>query len=194
MNVAGDHRGQPPSYYAPYNIPTLQELENDEEYLTDRLTDEAIAFITKNRTNQFFMYLPFYTVHTPIEPPPEKLTRYEAKAETLNADTSSQRNPGYAGMIESLDDGVGRLLETLNDLDIADRTVVIFASDNGGLVRDEHRRRVFPGVRMAERLSAGLDHDRRDHRHSGSGVSSYGLAVAPLTTRLHWFQSHDRCP
>ena len=136
LNVAGDHRGQPPSYYAPYNIPTLQELENDEEYLTDRLTDEAIAFITKNRTNPFFLYLPFYTVHTPIEPPPEKLTRYEAKAETLNADTSSQRNPGYAGMIESLDDGVGRLLETLNDLDIADRTVVIFASDNGGLVRD----------------------------------------------------------
>ena len=136
LNVAGDHRGQPPSYYAPYNIPTLPELENDEEYLTDRLTDEAIAFITRNRTNPFFLYLPFYTVHTPIEPPLEKLTRYEAKAATLNADTSSQRNPGYAGMIESLDDGVGRLLETLNDLDIADRTVVIFASDNGGLVRD----------------------------------------------------------
>ena len=59
--------------------------------------------------------------------------KYEAKATPVEGHWA-QRNPGYAAMIESLDDGVGRLLEALDTVEIADRTVVIFASDNGGLV------------------------------------------------------------
>ena len=136
LNVAGDHRGQPPSYHAPYRIPTLPEPDGD-EYLTDRLTDEAIAFVTDNRDQPFFLYLPYYAVHTPIEPQPDTLAKYEAKADGMAAGAEEEwghRNPGYAAMIESLDDGVGRLLDALDTLAIADRTVVFFASDNGGLV------------------------------------------------------------
>ena len=132
LNVAGDHRGQPPSYHAPYGIPTLAE-PNDQEYLTDRLTDEAIAFVSDNSDRPFFLFLPYYTVHTPIEPEDTRLSKYEAKVETVKGDWA-HRNPGYAAMIESLDDNVGRLLKTLDGLAIADQTVVIFASDNGGLV------------------------------------------------------------
>ena len=140
LNVAGDHRGQPPSYHAPFGIPTLSDDEPDgddkpdgAEYLTDRLTDEAIAFVDTNRDRPFFLYLPYYAVHTPIEPEADRLMKYEAKAETVEGHWSHQ-NPGYAAMIESLDDGIGRLLDTLDTLEIADRTVVIFTSDNGGLV------------------------------------------------------------
>lgn len=132
LNVAGDHRGQPPSYHAPYGIPTLEE-PTGEEYLTDRLTDEAIRFVSDNRDSPFFLYLPYYTVHTPIEPDAARLGQYETKAEAVEGEWA-HRNPGYAAMIESLDDGVGRLLDTLETLGIADRTVVMVASDNGGLV------------------------------------------------------------
>ena len=135
VNVAGDHRGQPPSYHAPYGIPTLAEPEG-EEYLTDRLTDEAIEFVTDNRDRPFFLYLPYYTVHTPIEPEADRLTAYEAKAAEQEAAAGdwAHRNPGYASMVASVDANVGRLLDTLDTLALAERTVVIFASDNGGLV------------------------------------------------------------
>ena len=132
LNVAGDHRGQPPSYHAPYEIPTLGEPDG-EQYLTERLTDEGIAFIEDNRDHPFFLYLSYYAVHTPIEPEADKLSKYEVKRESGEGEWV-HRNPGYAAMIESLDDGIGRLLQRLDTLAIADRTVVMFTSDNGGLV------------------------------------------------------------
>ena len=129
-NIAGTDRGQPPSYYAPYNIPTLPE-GSDGEYLTDRLTSEAVEFIEQHRDRSFFLYLPYYTVHTPIEPKADKLEKYAAKEPG-----DAHKNPGYAAMIESLDEGVGRILSSLERLDLDDETVVIFTSDNGGLVLD----------------------------------------------------------
>ncbi len=131
INVAGYFRGQPPSYHAPYQIPTLEEGA-DGEYLTDRLAREAVAFIEKNQDRPFFLYLPFYTVHTPIQGKAEKIARYEAKAEALGE--GRHRNPGYAAMIESLDEGVGRILDELDRLGLAEETLVLFTSDNGGLV------------------------------------------------------------
>ena len=129
-NIAGDDRGQPPSYYAPYEIPTLKE-GSDGEYLTDRLTGEAVEFIEQHHERSFFLYLPYYTVHIPIEPKADKLEEYEAKEPGV-----AHRNPGYAAMIKSLDEGVGRILSSLERLEIDDETVVIFTSDNGGLVLD----------------------------------------------------------
>ena len=129
-NIAGYDRGQPPSYHAPYEIPTLEE-GSDGEYLTDRLTSEAVEFIEQHRERSFFLYLPYYTVHTPIQPKADKLEKYAAKEPG-----AAHRNPGYAAMIESLDEGVGRILSSLERLDIDDKTVVIFTSDNGGLVLD----------------------------------------------------------
>ena len=99
------------------------------EYLTDRLTDEAIAFVEQNRARPFFLYLAHYAVHIPLQARPELLARYRAKPTA----GSPQRNPIYAAMIQSVDDGIGRLLRRLDELGIADRTVVVFTSDNGGL-------------------------------------------------------------
>jgi arylsulfatase A len=128
LNVGGTETGSPPGGYFHFKTPNLK-ARDDREYLTDRLTDEAIAFIERNRARPFFLYLPHYAVHIPLQARPEILARYEAKP----AAGSRQNNAIYAAMIQSVDDGVGRLLRNLEELGIVDRTVVIFTSDNGGL-------------------------------------------------------------
>ena len=90
INIGGDDRGQPPSYHAPYQIPTLEEGV-DGEYLTDRLTDEALAFIEDNRDRRFLLYLPYYTVHTPIEPKADKLEKVHGQASGRTASQSGLR-------------------------------------------------------------------------------------------------------
>ena len=71
--------------------------------------------------------LSHYLVHSPVQPKPEKLARYE------NKPTSDQNNPGYAAMVESVDESVGRLIQTIRELGLEQNTLVIFTSDNGGL-------------------------------------------------------------
>ena len=97
------------------------------EYLADRLTDEAVKFIKDNRENPFFLYLAHYAVHTPIEAKKALIEKYEAAEKD-----GCHQNPVYAAMIESVDQSVGRVMKTLEDLDIGDQTVVVFFSDNGG--------------------------------------------------------------
>ncbi len=127
-NIGGYERGQPPSYFAPYRIPTLVEGPAG-EYLTDREASEAVRFITAHRDGPFFLYLPHYCVHTPIEGKPQVAARYQAK------EVASQhpKNPGYAAMVESVDDALGRIVATLDELGIRDQTAIFFTSDNGGL-------------------------------------------------------------
>ncbi|UCC27068.1 MAG: sulfatase [Gemmatimonadales bacterium] len=130
-SVAGDESGTPASYFYPYRnesrtIPGLEEGTSG-EYLPDRLTDEAIRFLSENREGPFFLYLSHYSVHTPIHAKPELVSRYEGMAGSDGHD-----DPVYAAMIESVDQGFGRLLDTLDTLGIADHTVVVFYSDNGG--------------------------------------------------------------
>jgi arylsulfatase A len=128
LNVGGTETGSPPGGYFRFQTPSLK-ARNDTEYLTDRLTDEAIAFVERNRARPFFLYLPHYAVHIPLQARPDILARYQAKP----ANGSPQNNPIYAAMIQSVDDGVGRLMRKLDELGIADRTAIIFTSDNGGL-------------------------------------------------------------
>ena len=130
VNIGGTDRGQPPSYFSPYGIPTLTEGPKG-EFLSDRLTDEALKFIERNQATPFFVYLPHYAVHTPLMGKPEVIAKYQRKADPQNL----QHNPTYAALVESVDDSVGRILQTLADLKLADRTVIIFTSDNGGLVQ-----------------------------------------------------------
>lgn len=131
--IAGS--GGPNSYFYPYgakNNETVHEGINDGkegEYLTDRLTDEAIRFISEKRERPFFLYLSHFAVHTPTQAKEEKIAKYQAKRAD---ETRLHDNPKYAGQLESLDESVGRLLHTLDSLKIADNTVVIFYSDNGG--------------------------------------------------------------
>lgn len=129
VNIGGNDRGQPPSYFSPYNIPTLADGPKD-EFLSDRLTEETLKFIARNRTRPFFIYLPHYAVHTPLMGKPEVVAKYKAKADPRHP----HQNARYAALVESVDDSVGRILAQLDALDLAENTVIFFTSDNGGLV------------------------------------------------------------
>jgi arylsulfatase A-like enzyme len=128
-NIGGSGRGQPPSYFAPYKIPTLPDGPAG-EYLTDREAAEAVTFIEAHRDRPFFLYLPHYAVHTPIQAKPAVKAKYEAK----DAGGLAVKNAGYAAMVESVDDSMGTILAALDRLGIRDRTAIVFTSDNGGLV------------------------------------------------------------
>ncbi|MCP4862237.1 MAG: sulfatase [Planctomycetes bacterium] len=129
LNIAGDRWGSPRhgGYHSPFDFPNCAQ-EEEGEYLTDRLTGEAIAFISEKRTQPFFLYLPFYTVHSPLQAKSDKKAEYKAKQ-----GTEAHRNASYAAMIESLDDNVGRLMSTLDELGLSENTLVVFTSDNGGV-------------------------------------------------------------
>lgn len=135
LNVAGTFRGQPQSYFGPFDLPNLQGGTKD-DYLTDRLTVEAEKFIEQNRRRPFFLYLPEFAVHLPEQAKPEMVARFRAKADPRNP----QHDPVYAAMIASLDENVGRVLRKLEAERIADRTVVILMSDNGGVVYEGSRK------------------------------------------------------
>ncbi|MBL8221433.1 MAG: sulfatase [Bryobacterales bacterium] len=128
LNVGGTERGSPPSYFPPYKIPGL-DGRGEQDYLTDNLTARAEQFIESNKEKPFFLYLPHFAVHTPLQAKKDLTAKYERKAEGMKA----QSRPVYAAMLESLDEGVGRILRKLDELKIADRTAVFFLSDNGGL-------------------------------------------------------------
>lgn len=131
VNVGGYEAGSPRSYFSPYRNPALEDGE-DGEYLTDRLTDEVIRFLREHAssgaTQPFYAQLCHYAVHTPIQ------AKAEDEAEFSDREpVGGQGNAAYAGMVRSLDRSVGRILATLEELGIADDTIVVFASDNGGV-------------------------------------------------------------
>jgi arylsulfatase A len=133
LNVGGTAQGSPPSYFFPYRnrnvgIPTLPAGQEG-EYLTDRLTDEAEMFIDQNKDRPFFLYLAHYAVHIPLQAKNDMVAKYQVKAKPGD----EQDNAIYAAMVESVDQSVGRVMRKLEDLHIADRTVIFFTSDNGGL-------------------------------------------------------------
>ena len=127
LNVAGNYRGSPVSYFGPFHLPNLDTT--DHEYLTDVLTAKAESFIEENRSRPFFLYLAHFAVHLPLQGKPKLVEKYTTKP----ADPNGHHNPVYAAMIDSVDQGVGRILGKLDELGIADHTVVFFFSDNGGL-------------------------------------------------------------
>jgi arylsulfatase A-like enzyme len=160
VNIAGCHWGSPQKgYFSPYDIPTLENGPAG-EYLTDRLTDEAIRLIQNNDGTPFFLNLWYYTVHTPIQGKQEYVERFAAKAQEMGLDQAKafeegdffpvqhkqhlrikrrliQSDPVYAAMVSSLDENVGRLLDALTRSGQADNTVIVFFSDNGGLATAE---------------------------------------------------------
>ncbi len=129
INVGGNSLGHPPSYFSPYKMPILKEGPEG-EYLTDRLGDEAVRFIEENRNRPFFLYFAHYAVHNPLQAKKELIEYYQRKADPH----ARHNNPIYAAMIHSVDETVGRILDTLDQLGLADRTVIFFTGDNGGLL------------------------------------------------------------
>lgn len=136
VNIAGDHTGTPRNYFAPFrnNLGSMPGLEKAPagEYLTDRLAAEAVKFITSNRDRPFFLYMPHYAPHTPLKAKPEVVAKYPDARKA-----GVQSHPVYAAMVEGVDDAVGTVLKALDDMKLADSTIVLFTSDNGGLVTAE---------------------------------------------------------
>ncbi|HEX5472517.1 MAG TPA: sulfatase [Lacipirellulaceae bacterium] len=131
INIAGTDAPNTKHYFSPYHIATLTDGPNG-EYVTDRLTSEAIHFIDSNAKagKPFFLYLPHFAVHLPLQAKKRLIEKYKAKLKPGQA----QSNPIYAAMIDSLDQSMGRIRHELKRLNIADNTLVIFESDNGGRV------------------------------------------------------------
>lgn len=128
VNKGGANQGSPGGggYFSPYNLPSL-ENGPDGENLTDRLTQESIKFITENKDKPFFVYLPFYAVHTRLETTEELEKKYSKKG-----GDKQQNNAVYAGMIETVDKNIGILMAALKELHLKN-TLIVFTSDNGGI-------------------------------------------------------------
>ena len=128
VNVAGNHTGSPKGgYFSPYKNPQLDDGDEG-EHLTDRLADEVVRFLEAHHESPFFVYLPFYAVHTPIQAKESLTDEYRQRDAH-----GGHGNAKYAAMIETMDVAVGRVLHALDRLDVADDTLVVFTSDNGGL-------------------------------------------------------------
>jgi arylsulfatase A-like enzyme len=151
INVGGHRAGHPPKgYFAPWGFPNLTE-DPDGTYLTTRLTQEAVSFLDgrKGADEPFLLYLAYYQVHTPLQGRPDLVAKYEAKKAAMQIDEPIfgkehqnrvrlvQEHAVYAAMVEAMDESVGQILAALDRNDLADDTVVVFFSDNGGLSTSE---------------------------------------------------------
>ena len=143
--------------FAPYvdadgkSIPGLEQAPAD-EYLTDRLALETDKFIKSQQEKHFFLYLPHFAVHLPASAKPELQARY---GEMPKAPNGKQINPLYAALLESLDQAMGRLQQTLDELDLTRKTIVILTSDNGGACN--HQGQIIPATSNAP-LRDGMGH------------------------------------
>ncbi len=159
INRGGWHRGGPyggGKYFSPYGNPRLTDGPQG-EHLPDRLASETAQFINEHREDPFFAYLAFYSVHTPLMGPSPLVTKYKEKAKRLRltgqhdfADEEQvfpvdekrrvrirQNHAVYAAMVESMDQAVGKVLRQLEESGVAENTVVMLTSDNGGLSTSE---------------------------------------------------------
>lgn len=134
VNIAGTDKAAPPSYHAPWNIPTLTPEGKDGDYLTDRLGEEAASFIERTKDKPFFLYLPHFAVHTPIQGRADLVEKYQKKIKAKGEDKLTHKNAAYAALTESMDTAIGRVRAKLAELKLTDRTIIIFTSDNGGRV------------------------------------------------------------
>jgi len=174
--IAVNQAGQPASYFYPYHrdepsvwdVPDLQDGE-EVEYLTDRLTDEALDFIDSHRDGPFFLMLSHYAVHTPLQSKAALIAKYAGKAADLPAPSGPgflsesglgttrqhQNHAVYAGMVQSTDESVGRILDRLDRLGLTHSTIVVFVSDNGGLSTYSGERTSGPTSNLPLRAGKG---------------------------------------
>lgn len=178
FSFGGSFWGAPPTFYFPYRgtwgsgerahpryIPGIDANEDLEgEHLTDRLTDVGIDFIEKSKDEPFFLFMSYYTVHTPIEGKPELAAKYE---ESITPGLDHD-NSHYAAMHETLDHNVGRIRRTLETSGIAEKTLIVFTSDNGGFINNYDEKTVTSNAPL----------------RSGKGSLYEGGVRVPLI--IHW--------
>jgi arylsulfatase A-like enzyme len=175
VNIGGTYWGAPATFHWPYrgpwskNDPELRYVPvgsgKPGDYLTDQLTDHALRIIAQQKDRPFFLSLWFHTVHTPIEGKPTWVKRFEKKPSG-----KIHSHAEYAAMLASLDENIGRVLRQLDDLKLADRTVVILTSDNGGVD--------FPTAKSGNRPPT-----RNAPFRSGKGTLYEGGLRVPLIIR-----------
>ncbi len=148
VNKGGHRRGSPPGgYFSPYENPALEDGPEG-EHLPMRLAAETSAFIQAQGSAPFLAVLSFYSVHTPLQAPRELIRKYRGKRDEMALEEEwgeedgrrvrlTQNHPVYAAMIESMDAAVGHVLDTLESQGIAEETLVLLTSDNGGLSTSE---------------------------------------------------------
>lgn len=149
VNVAGHHRGGPygpGKYFHPFGMPGLESEEGD--HLPARLAEETVDFIRARKDEPWFAMLSFYSVHTPLMGRPDLVETYERKRAALGLEAEwgkegerkvrlVQEHAVYAAMVEAMDEAAGVVLDALEELELAEDTLVIFLSDNGGLSTSE---------------------------------------------------------
>ncbi|MBI9062679.1 MAG: sulfatase [Marinilabiliaceae bacterium] len=141
VNVGGWAKGSPHrnkklgsnGYFAPFGNPRLTD-QPDDHYLTERLANEACDYITQNHPDKtgkpFFLNFWLYSVHTPLQAKDDKIAKYNALVDS----SYYQKNPVYAAMVEHMDDAVGKVISQLKKDGLVDNTIIVFTSDNGGLI------------------------------------------------------------
>ena len=150
INIAGIEAGSPRGgFFSPWNNPKLQNKKKGEN-LSMRLAEETADFIGRHKDSTFFAFLSFYAVHAPIQTTEEKWKKYRNKADCIGIADSGykmervlpirqvQDNPVYGGLVETMDEAVGVVLEALKINGLDDHTIVVFTSDNGGVASGDH--------------------------------------------------------
>ncbi len=153
VNKGGYEAGGPYSggYFSPFNNPKMEDYPDEKGMsLSMKLAKEAVKFIEENKDSTFLVYLAFYAVHAPIQTSQIKWEKYRDKADSMGITETGftmerrlpyrlhQDNPVYAGLIEQVDDAVGLVLNTLKKLNLDKKTIVVFTSDNGGVVSGDN--------------------------------------------------------
>lgn len=149
INIAGHSAGGPGSYQGtenygnhpdgtpkkPWGVPGLEKYHGTPTHLTDALTTEACAAVDAAVDSQqpFFLYMAPYAVHAPIQPHPRFIDHYRNHIYSNNGQPIPEAEARYASMVEGYDAALGALMDKLRDRNVADRTIILFTSDNGGL-------------------------------------------------------------
>ena len=156
VNIGGWTRGGPytgKKYFAPFENPQMEVESPEGEHLPARLARDTAAFIDTNRDEPFLAYLSFYSVHTPLMGRPDLVEKYKARSAEIQGEEFAdeeqvfgdkarrvrilQKHAVYAAMVEAMDEAVGVVLDQLDASGVADNTIVVFTSDNGGLSTSE---------------------------------------------------------
>jgi len=139
-NIGGWKKGAPNlkqsrgGYFSPYFNPRLQDGPEG-EYLTERLASEARVFIDKNKNAPFFLNLWLYNVHTPLQARADRIAAFQRSLDS----TRLQANPTYAAMVSHMDDALGEVVDALKEAGVYENTIIVFTSDNGGLIGSRDR-------------------------------------------------------
>ena len=195
---AGGPRG---GFFAPYQNPNLKSGPKGES-LTIRLGQETADFIESQKDSKqpFLAYLSFYTVHAPIQTTEALYKKYRAKAKKMGLDKAEERylfdrrlnvrqvqdNPIYAGMMEQLDQSIGLVLAKLDELGIADNTIVCFTSDNGGVSSGD----AYATSNLPLRGGKGRQWEggiREPYYIKAPGVAKAGSTTDVLASGIDWY-------